>query len=389
MSRDDRYDLIVVGLGAMGAATLLHAHRLGLRVLGIDRFDPPHQLGSSHAETRVTRLAVGEGPQYLPFVARSHEIWRELEAETGRPLLYQSGGCIITTGAQSDEGRWNDFVTATAAVADQGGIDFRVVDPETLRAEQPAILVRDDEQIGLEPTGGIVLSEAAIAAQLELARAEGAAVHTNEVVLDIDQTGEGTVVVTSDRGRYRTGQVVLATGSWIPTMAGPADRETLTVTRQVVFWFEVEDPAVFSTDRFPFIIWVGDSLDHYLGVFPIPPAGTAGLKVVGEQFAATTDATSVDRTVSAAEIDDFYHRVVRHRLAGVTPRCVKASVCLYTNTPDDDFLIDTVPASDRILVMSPCSGHGFKHSTGLAEAVAQVVATGTSTLDLTPFARRW
>jgi len=94
---DGPFDLIVVGLGGMGAATLFHARRQGLRVLGIDRYNPPHELGSSHAETRVTRLAVGEGEQYLPFVARSHEIWRELEAETGQPLLYQSGSCIITT----------------------------------------------------------------------------------------------------------------------------------------------------------------------------------------------------------------------------------------------------------------------------------------------------
>ncbi len=389
MSRNDRFDLIVVGLGAMGAATLFHARRLGLRVLGIDRYDPPHEFGSSHAETRVTRLAVGEGPQYLPFVARSHEIWRELETETGRPLLYQSGGCIITTSTTSDEPRWNDFVSATATVADHGGIPFRVVEPAVLRSEQPAILVSDDDRIGLEPTGGVVLSEEAVAVQLELARADGAAVHSNESVQAVDQTPDGTVVVTTDRGRYHAERVVLASGAWLPSMVAPMDRGALTVTRQVVYWFEVEDPTVFSTDRFPFVIWVGDTIENYLGVFPMPPGGTGGIKVLGEQFALTTDAESVDRTVSTDEIDDFYQRVVSRRLAGVTPRCVKAAVCLYTNTPDDHFLIDTAPGSDRILVMSPCSGHGFKHSTGLGEAVAQVAATGTSDLDLSPFTRRW
>ena len=383
------YDLIVVGLGAMGAATLFHASRQGLRVLGIDRHDPPHEFGSSHAETRLTRLAVGEGPQYLPFVARSHEIWRALEAETGRALLHLSGGCIITplTGTE-EERRWGDFVTATARVAEAGGIDFRLLEPDQLRQEHPAILIRDHERAGIEPTGGVVMAERAVELQLQLAKADGAQVQVNETVTALDPDDDG-VTVTTTIGNYRAEKVVLATGPWMPELAAPQDASQLIVTRQVVYWFEVEDVAAFSTDRFPTIIWTADSIEHYLGVFPIPPGGTPALKVVGEQFTDVTDAASANRGVSQTEIQDFYRRVVAPRLEGVTNNCVRATACLYTNTPDDHFFIDTDPRSNRVIAMSPCSGHGFKHSTALGQAVAQLAAAGSSDLNLTPFKRRW
>ncbi|MGH1492585.1 MAG: N-methyl-L-tryptophan oxidase [Acidimicrobiales bacterium] len=386
----ERFDLIVVGLGAMGAATLFHARRQGLRVLGIDRYRPPHEFGSSHAETRITRLAVGEGPEYLPFVARSHEIWRALEAETGQDLLHQSGCCIITTQDVPDEDRWSDFVTATATVAEAGSVDFQLLDPPELRRQQPTILIADNDRAGLEPTGGIVLSERAVQIQLQLAKADGAELRINEKVVSADVDGGNTgVTVSTNRSSYTADKVVMATGAWLPEMVEPADKAQMTVTRQVVFWFEVEDLSAYSVDRFPAVIWVGETIDDYLGAFPIPTSGTRGLKVLGEQFATTTDAESVNRHVSQDEIDAFHRTLVAPRLTGVTSNCLKAAVCLYTNTKDDHFLIDSDPRSSRIITMSPCSGHGFKHSTALGEAVAEWAATGRSTLDLTPFRRRW
>ncbi len=394
------YDLIVVGLGAMGAALTLHAQTLGQHVLGIDRYEPPHNFGSSHAETRMSRLAVGEGEQYLPFVARSHEIWRELEADTGERLFHESGGCIITKQAVTDEARWNDFVSATAGVAaqattgpDGGPITFEQISPDELRRRQPAIRVRDDDRVGLEPTGGIVMCERAIEIQLRLAAEVGAEIHTNETVTSVEphpSGDEGQVQVVTDRGRYAADHVVLAAGPWIPELSNTADREQLTVTRQVVYWFEVDDVDAFSVERFPTVIWPGHSIEDYIGVFPIPPDGTKALKVLGEQFSHETDPDVVDRNVTQAEIDEFYRTMVAPRLHGVTSNCVKAEVCLYTNTPDDHFLIDTDPRSESITIMSPCSGHGFKHSAALAEAVAQEIALGrASDLDLSPFRRRW
>ena len=381
------FDLVVVGLGAMGAAALYHARRQGLRVLGIDRHRPPHELGSTHAETRITRLAVGEGAPYLPFVRRSHELWRDLEARSGEQLLHQSGGLIVTGPGSRPGARWADFTSATARIAREAGIGFDLLDASTATARYPAIVGLDRHQVGFEPTGGIVMAERALSVQLTLAEADGAIVHTDETVDDVVPGGDHVDVVT-DRDSYRSRHVVLSTGPWVRELADPSDGALTSVTRQVVYWFEVDDPDAFTIERFPFVMWIGASDAEYLGVFPIPPGGTSALKVLGEQFESTTDPETVDRTVSPSEIDAFYEHCVEPRIAGVNRRCVRATVCLYTNTPDDHFLIDSDPRSDHITVMSPCSGHGFKHSAALGEAVAERVATGTSTLDLDPFRRR-
>ena len=379
-------DLIVVGLGAMGAAVTFHAARRGMKVIGIDRFDPPHRLGSTHAETRVTRLAVGEGPQYLPFVARSHELWRDLEKLSGEPLLYQCGGLIVTEPVSRGT-RWNDFVEVTDQIARDAGIDFARPTSDEIRAAHPTLRIPEENSVGFEPTAGVVMNERAVVIQIDQARKHGATIRTNERVLQI-HPDPSSVRVDTDAGSYRAHQIVLAAGPWMPELASTAHAKALSVTRQVVCWFEADDLDTFSVDRHPFVMWVGTTDEDYFAVFPVPPGGTPAVKVLGEQFLTTTTPETVDRTVSDAEAQAFHERFIEPHVLGIRPRCVRAEVCLYTNTADDHFLIDTDPRSDHILVMSPCSGHGFKHSAALGEAVAERVATGASTLDLTPFAAR-
>ncbi len=383
----DSYDLIVVGLGAMGAAVTYHAAKLGLSVLGIDQYDPPHDLGSTKAETRITRLAVGEGPQYLPFVKRSHEIWRELEAETGVELLHECGGIIITEQEPVPGQRWEDFVTETDRIAQVGQIPFEVKEPAEVRVEHPWITVPDDRNAGFEPTAGLVMAERAVEVQLALAGQLGATLRVNELVETVEPHDE-SVAVRSAAGTYEARNVVLATGPWFGELASSEHSDQVTVSRQVVYWFEVDDLDAFTTESIPFVMWIAQRDEDYIGLFPMPPGGTPAVKILGEQFLETTDARTVDRDVSQAEIDTFYNVHVAPKFNGVTPNCIRTAVCLYTNTTDDHFLIDTDPRSDRIIVMSPCSGHGFKHSTALGEAVAQQVAAGTSTLDLSPFRSR-
>lgn len=383
----DSYDLIVVGLGAMGAAVAYHAAKLGLSVLGIDQYDPPHDLGSTKAETRITRLAVGEGPQYMPFVKRSHEIWRELEADTGVELLHECGGIIITEQEPVPGQRWEDFVVETERIAQLGQIPFQVKAPATVRAEHRWIAVPDDRNAGFEPTAGLVMAERAVEVQLARARELGATIRTNEPVEAVEPHDDH-VVVRSAGGTYQAANVVLATGPWFSELAQPEHGAQVTVTRQVVYWFEVDDPDAFTTDTIPFVMWIAQRDEDYIGLFPIPPGGTPAVKILGEQFLETTNARTVDREVSQAEIDTFYEVHVAPKFSGITPTCIRTAVCLYTNTADDHFLIDHDPRSKRITVMSPCSGHGFKHSTALGQAVAQQIATGTSTYDLSPFRTR-
>ena len=382
----DKYDLIVVGLGAMGSAVTYQAAKRGLSVLGIDRFDPPHHRGSTHAETRITRLAVGEGPQYLPFVARTHELWREIEAETGDALFHQSGGLILTEPVLTGD-RWQDFAVATHQIGQQAGIECELLSPSTVRERHPAIKITDDMSACFEPTAGLVMCEQAVASQLELARSLGAQTMVNTPVTDVEPGRHRVVVRTADDA-FEAEQVVLATGPWLPEMAAAPLAEQMTVTRQVVHWFEADDEDRFSVGEFPFVMWVGETDEHYFSLFPTPPGKTRGIKVLGEQFIQATTADTVDLTVSPEEVSLFYESLAAPRIEGLKPGCVRSAVCLYTNTPDDHFLIDADPRSDRITVMSPCSGHGFKHSAALGEAVAQLVATESSTLDLSAFRQR-
>lgn len=379
-------DLVVVGLGAMGAAVALQAAKQGLSVVGVDRFDPPHTMGSTHAETRVTRLAVGEGEQYLPFVARSHELWRELEQDSGEALLHQCGGLIVTE-PEREGGRWTDFVAATDRVAVDAGIDFQRLTPEQAEIAHPTLRIPRSMSVGFEPTAGVVMNERAVAVQLDQARRLGVTMRLNEPVLDV-QPGKDSVAVVTKTATYHGRHVVLATGAWMPDLLVPEQSDQLSVTRQVVFWFEADDLEVFSSERHPFVMWVGQAEQDYFAVFPRPPGTTHAVKVLGEQFVETTTPQAVERVVAKHEHEAFHEQLIAPYISGITSRCVKAEVCLYTNTADDHFLIDADPRSDRITVMSPCSGHGFKHSAALGEAVAQNIASGSSTLDLAPFRGR-
>lgn len=374
----------------MGAAVAFQASERGASVIGIDRYDPPHSLGSTHAETRISRLAVGEGSHYLPFVERSHEIWRELEARTGAQLLHLCGGYIFTEQEPVPGQRWEDFVTETAAIAaaaPSGPIPFEVLDPTTVRADHPWIKIPDHNKAGLEPTAGLVMAERCVEVQLRLAEANGAVIRRNEEVVSVDPD-DGGVTITTTAGQVRADRVVVATGPWFSDLAHPSHAEQVVVTRQVVYWFEADDLDAFSTERIPYIMWIGARDEDYFAVFPTPPGGTPAVKVLGEQFLETTDPSTVDRHVSRAEIEAFHRDFVAPKVDGISDRCVKASVCLYTNTADDHFLIDTDPRSDRILAMSPCSGHGFKHSAALGETVVQVLFDGVSERSLEPFRSR-
>jgi sarcosine oxidase len=379
------FDTIVVGLGAVGSACLLQLARRGQRVLGLDRYDPPHAWGSSHGETRLTRCAVGEGEAYVPLVARSHEIWRELEQETGAELLTQCGVLILASasGAACVHGK-GDFVRRTIAVAERFAIPHEELDAADVTRRFPQFRLRGDEIGYFEPGGGFIRPEACVEAQLTLARRHGAAIRTGTRVARIERDGGGVCVVTESGDRHYAAEALLAAGAWSAGLTG-ALAPYLSVTRQVFHWFEPSDPAAFAPGRFPAFIWMhGDGPEDNFYGFPVPP-GEPGMKVGMEQTSATTpDPDRLAREVSAQETEALFRDHLHGRLPGLSPRAQRSAACLYTNTPDGDFLIARAPENERVLLVSACSGHGFKHSAGLGEAVARTLAAD-DTPDLAMF----
>jgi sarcosine oxidase len=378
-----RYDAILLGLGAMGSGAAFQLAKRGVRVLGLDQFAPPHASGSTHGDTRITRLAIGEGAHYTPLVQRSHEIWREIERETGASLLTQNGGLIISSENKTAFTHVDAFFANTVAAAEEHGIAHVRLDAREIRRRFPAFAVKDDEFGYYESEAGFVRPEACVRAQLELARKHGADIHTNEEALGFDWS-PSDVTVATDKAHYAADRLIIAAGAWLPKLLGAEYSSLFKVYRQVQFWFEVDgDVAPFQPDRFPIFIWELQRTRQ--GIYGFPAiAGARGIKIATEQFAATAAPDAVAE-VTPEEIAAMHRDFVAPWLAGVSAQCLRATTCLYTVTPDFGFVIDFHPDSDRVVLASPCSGHGFKHSAAIGEALCELVLDGQSRLDLSAF----
>lgn len=367
---DKTADVIVVGLGAVGAAAAYQLARRGVSVLGIDRYAPPHDQGSSHGETRVTREATGEGAQYVPFVQRSHAIWRELEAETGEVLFKLCGFLAIdgSAGAALRHGK-SGFFDGTVTIAEQFGIPYGLPTHDDIRRCYPAFRMIGDERLFFEPGAGIVYPEKAISVQLRLAARHGARLLTNTPVQSIVQMGDG-VAVQAGGDVYHASRALVCAGAWTPGLAGEPQ---LRLLRQTLHWFETSSDRLPQPDL-PTFLWLDgpDAEDSFYG-FPRLD-GKPVVKLATEQF-TTASATpeAIKRAVPHGESEAMYRRYVAGRLLGVTSAVRRAAACIYTHAEGGRFLIDHSLHSDRIVIASACSGHGFKHSAAVGEHLAQVI----------------
>ncbi|KQO55770.1 methyltryptophan oxidase [Methylobacterium sp. Leaf86] len=382
---EDRFGIAVVGLGAMGSAALYQLGLRGAKAVGLDRFAPPHILGSSHGESRITRQAVGEGRDYVPFVLASHRIWRTLEAETGETLLTACGALVMGPGSgdTSHHGK-PDFVGRSIDAARAFAIPHEVLDGGEVARRFPQFLnLGGGERAYYEPGGGYVRPERCIAAQLQRAGELGADIRTGTTVLSIIQE-PGGVRIETENGAVLADQVVVSAGAWTAPLLGAPFTELLTVSRQLLHWYALDDASAYGLEA-PVFIWMHGSGDtDYLYGFP-PLPGESQVKVATEQYETATRAEAFDRVVSPEESAVMYRHHVSGRLAGATGRVTKAAACLYTVTPDRGFIIDRHPQMNRVLVVSACSGHGFKHSAGIGEAVANEMVQASGRINLAPY----
>ena len=380
-------DVLVIGLGAMGAATVYQLAKRGVKVVGIDRYSPPHIHGSTHGETRITRQAIGEGAQFVPLALRSHQLWREMEAETGVTLFNQCGGLIIAReGAASHMHGQTDFFGNTFAAAEAFGISHERLDGAQIAERFPQFHTLGDEIAYYEPGAGFVIPEACVEAQLRLAERHGATLHFGETVVRLDADTGGTQVETS-RGTYRAGTTIVCAGPWLPQLV-PSLANKVVVRRQVLHWFPIVGDVSYvsyNTQDCPIYIWHwGDGPDDVF--YGFPQAGSERLiKVATEQVVTTTTADDVNRRVSDAESAQMFHQHIEGRLRGVGGAVARTATCLYTSTPDANFIIDWLPDQLDTIVVSACSGHGFKHSAAIGEAVANMAIDGEIAEILQPF----
>jgi sarcosine oxidase len=368
------HDVIVVGGGAMGSAAAAHLAAAGQRVLLLERFSPGHEGGSSHGLTRIIRLAYFEHPSYVPLLRRAYELWFALEGRSGETLLHRTGGLDIgAEGTRVFEG----------SLASCGAHDLphEVLDGDALTRRFPAWRVPRGTRAVLQPDAGFLLPERCIAAHLAMARAHGADVRFEERVREWASLN-GRVRVTTDRGAYEAGQLVLAAGAWMGDVA-PSLASRLVVERQVLGWFEVADRDLFAPARFP--IFVHEAAEGTF--YGFPEFGVPGLKIGRYHHRAEcVDPDSMDRTVGAAD-----ERVLRDGLARYLPGAngarLDARTCLFTNTRDEHFIVARDPSASEVLLLSPCSGHGFKFASVIGEVASELVTRGSPRHEIGLF--RW
>ena len=365
------FDVAVVGLGVMGAATTYELAARGTRVIAFDRFTPPHTYGSTHGRTRIIREAYFEDPLYVPLVQRAYEKWHELEERTRQRLFVQTGGLMVGP---------EDGVLFTGALqsARVHGLPHEVMDArETLR-RFPGLRPEPGMVALLEPRAGLLLPELCLQAFLDLAIAHGAELRTESAVDGWSARTDGIDLRIGNGERIRCGRLVLAAGPWMTDLLNGAVLP-IQPERQLFHWFE---PATseYRADRCPIALWEYDAGRYFATFSDIGHGLKAGIHHEGEN----TRADQVDRVPNAA--DERAIRELLHRfLPAANHRLLDSAVCLYTNTPDHAFVLDRHPDDGRVLVVSPCSGHGFKFASAIGEVVADLATRGESRFDLHAF----
>ncbi len=366
-------DILVVGLGAVGSAALYQVAKLGARVIGIDRFYPPHDLGSSHGETRITRQAIGEGREYVPLVLRSKQIWEELESATGRNLLTRNGALILQSPhTVGDHHGSTSFLGDTICAAEEHNIAHEVLSTAEIGKRFPQFRLEQEEIGYFEPGAGFLRPEACIETQLALAGKLGAEIHTGETVTKVDAL-TSAVEIATDRDTYSVGHVILTAGPWIGKLLPAVIAQHLLVYRQVMTWFApAGNQERYTPQSFPVFIWITGNRpsDMFYG-FPAIDGSDGGIKTATERYDVAIDPDQVERSVQAGEIQSLYENYISSRLPDLSPHCVRSATCLYTVAPQARFIIDAADEHGHILFASACSGHGFKHSAAVGEALAR------------------
>jgi sarcosine oxidase len=369
------HDVIIVGLGGMGSAAAAELAARGLRVLGIERFGPAHDRGSSHGESRVIRQAYFESPAYVPLLLRGYELWRELEVATGEDLLTETGGLMI-----GPEG--SRTVAGSLLSARTWDLPYELLDGPEMARRFPTLTPGQDD-IGLyEQHAGFVRPEATVAAHIGLARSRGAELHFDETVTGWESRAGGVVVTTPLR-TYRAARLVLSAGAWAPELLDGFGIP-LRVERNVLFWLRPKIAVEqFAPSRQPIYVWEDAAGEQ---VYGFPALGTAadGVKAAFFRRGTPTVADKLTREVAAEEavpLLDF----LAGRIPALGPEVLRAVPCMYTTTPDEHFVLGYPRGEERVVVCSPCSGHGFKFVPVIGELVADLVTSGSVRFDISLF----
>ncbi len=367
------YDVIVIGVGAMGSATLHELAKRGKSVLGLERFDIPNDQGSSHGVNRIIRLAYYEHPSYVPLLRRSYELWRDIEAQADEKLLH-------ITGSIDTDTEHGDVFSGSLKSCEIHGISHEVLSAAETNRRFPGYRLPEGHFTLFQKNGGFLLSERCIVAFANAAMMKGAEVHARERVYDWDVTSSGTIRVMTDRGEYEGESLVVTAGAWSQKLI-PQLENSAVAERQVLAWLQPETPANFLPSNFPVFNAMFEE-GRYYG-FPI--FGIPGLKIgryhhLDEQV----DPETVSREVTKADEDVLRSAVARYFPDANGP-VMTMKTCMFTNSPDEHFIIGSPPDVPQVTFAAGFSGHGFKFASVVGEIMADLATIGETSHDISMF----
>lgn len=347
----------------MGSAACYHLARRGLRTLGLERFDIPHAMGSSHGITRIIRLAYYEDPSYVPLLLRAFDLWEVLERESGRHLLG-------VTGSIDASGPDEVVFAGSLASCQQFDLPHEVLTSAELTARYPGYRLPEGHLALFQPRGGFLLPERCISAHVTGAMAAGAEIRARERVLEWE-AGRDRVRVRTERGVYEAERLVLAAGAWMGELL-PGLAPLMQPERQALAWFAPLQPALFTPARFPvFNLLVPEG--RYYG---FPEHEVPGFKIgLYHHRQERIDPEAFNREADLTDEAPLREATARY-FPAANGTTMALRTCIFTNTPDEHFILDHLPGTPNIVVASPCSGHGFKFASVIGEILADLVARG-------------
>ena len=367
------YDAIVAGIGGMGSATAFHLARRGAKVLGLERFQVPHEMGSSHGESRIIRLAYAEHPDYVPLLRRAYELWRELEAAAGERLLFITGG--IDAGTP-------DSATVRGSLESCAIHDLphELLDAAALNGRFPGWRLPPGVVGVLQPEAGFLLSERCIVAHAEAARKHGAEIRAGEGVLHWNISG-GEVTIRTARATYRAARLILTAGAWTRMLVPELDALAVP-ERQVVIWTRPVQHEYFRIGAFPvFNMEVPEG--RFYG---FPAWAQSGFKIGKYHHRRErVDPDRMDRRCNR-EDEAVLRAGIRRYFPAADGATLDMKACIFTNSPDEHFIIDVHPEHPQLAIVSACSGHGFKFCSVIGEIAADLALEGRTRFDIGMFA---
>lgn len=360
------YDVVVVGLGAMGSAALYALAQRGRRVIGIDRFQPGHHLGSSHGESRIIRMAYYEDPVYVPLLRLAYRAWERLESHTGEHILTITG--ILEAGIEGSA-----LVQGSLRSALQHDIPHEVLAPERVNKRFPAFSIPADWRCLFQPDAGILQPEKAIHLFVKSAGELGATVALGTRVKSVRTVADHVEVRLESGETIEAGSAVLAVGPWISELA-PELGSKMRLTRQPLMWFEPPEKALVRPQSMP--VFFFDTPDDL--IYGFPDFRGSGVKAASHRSGG--ELTSADE--SRAEVSDQEKAHLKHMMDRFVPAAAgpvrQTHVCIYTRSSDEHFVLGLRPGASQIVLASPCSGHGFKFASIFGEILADLAMTGAT-----------